>query len=136
MIGMLPHNHGVLYVLHTVDDDQACLRTDRASSLGTAAGRRRVSHGVLGKWHIERSGQLADFGWQVSDELSGRPDIDISDANWSLEKILESPSGYHPMRFYGVFDVPPEKRDMGKKQRGHSNFWIKLLEEMIHGAVL
>ena len=25
MTGLLPHNHGVLYVVHTVDDDQACL---------------------------------------------------------------------------------------------------------------
>ena len=28
MTGLLPHNHGVLWVTHTVDDDQGRLRED------------------------------------------------------------------------------------------------------------
>ena len=49
MTGLLPHNHGVLYVVHTVDDDQAVLRTQHphwAERL-TEAGYRT---GYFGKW--------------------------------------------------------------------------------------
>ncbi|MCK5804361.1 MAG: sulfatase-like hydrolase/transferase, partial [Lentisphaeria bacterium] len=65
MTGMLPHNHGVLQVEHTVDDDQSVLRTEYphwAQRLSEAGYRT----GYFGKWHIERTNQLEDFGWQVN----------------------------------------------------------------------
>ena len=97
MTGLLPHNHGVLYVEHTVDADQAVLRTQHphwAERL-TAAGYRT---GYFGKWHVERSNELSRFGWQEQGALSERPDW--SAVNFSLERYLDSPPGYHPNRFY------------------------------------
>ena len=112
MTGLLPHNHGVLFVEHTVDPDQAVLRTRHphwAERL-TEAG---YNTGYFGKWHVERSNQLSRFGWQEQGALSERPDWGA--ANFSLERYLASPPGYHPNRFYGVCDLPAGERGMGKK---------------------
>ena len=52
MTGLLPHNHGVLFVEHTVDADQAVLRSQHphwAERL-TDAG---YNTGYFGKWHVE-----------------------------------------------------------------------------------
>lgn len=120
MTGLLPHNHGVLYVTHTVDDDQACLRTNHphwAQQL-VANGYRT---GYFGKWHVERSGNLEEFGWQVNG-AEGSALLHAAEAatqeqraaaTYSLERILDQPPGYRPMRFYGVTSVPPEARGLG-----------------------
>lgn len=112
MTGLLPHNHGVLYVVHTVDDDQAALRTDHphwAERL-TEAGYRT---GYFGKWHVERSNDLTQFGWQQQGELGGH--ANWNQASFSLERYLDSPPGYTPNRFYGVCDWPASTRPLGKK---------------------
>ncbi len=112
MTGLLPHNHGVLFVEHTVDADQARLRTPYlhwADQL-TAAGYHT---GYFGKWHVERSNNLARFGWQNQGALLDRPDWDA--ASFSLERHLDGPPGYRPNRFYGVCDLPADQRGMGKK---------------------
>lgn len=118
MTGRLPHAHGVLTVTHTVDDDQCCLRTDLphwAQHL-TAAGYRT---GCFGKWHVERSGQLARFGWQQSacegsDALAAAT-ADVVDPAWSLQWDLDQPPGYESSRFYGAVDAPPAQRRMGSR---------------------
>ncbi|HCK09585.1 MAG TPA: sulfatase, partial [Candidatus Latescibacteria bacterium] len=64
MTGLLPSTHGVLEVTHCVDDDQCVLRTEYphwAQSL-EAVG---YNTGYFGKWHVERSNDLTQFGWQV-----------------------------------------------------------------------
>lgn len=122
MTGLLPHNHGVLQVEHCVDDDQSCLRTDHphwAQRL-TATGYRT---GYFGKWHIERSNQLEDFGWQVNgcdqvaaqrslgDGLAAVGDL-LEDA--VLARYLEGPEGYNRVLRCAVTRVPPAQRRLGK----------------------
>ena len=68
MTGLLPHNHGVLTVTHTVAVDQSRLRAHHrhwAQRLD-AAGYRT---GYFGKWHVEEHQPLSDFGWQASGSL-------------------------------------------------------------------
>lgn len=120
MTGLLPHNHGVLYVTHTVDEDQAVLRESNphwAQRLDSAGYRT----GYFGKWHIERSNQLARFGWQDQAELAGGSLP--PGTQFRLEKWLDQPPGYHPNRFYGVCDAPAEARGMGKKVKAALN-WL------------
>src|SRR5690606_12243037 len=71
MTGLLPHNHGVLCVTHTVDEDQAVLRKEHPhwAQRFVEAGYRT---GYFGKWHVERSNELAQFGWQNQGELAGK----------------------------------------------------------------
>jgi arylsulfatase A-like enzyme len=119
MTGLLPHNHGVLTVTHVVDDDQCCLRTEHphwAQRLRDAGYRT----GYFGKWHVERTHRLEDFGWEINGgdnstmlrERMAGSDIHPSPETFSLEGFLEGP-GYPRHRFYGVTSVPPERRRTG-----------------------
>jgi len=122
MTGLLPHNHGVLYVTHTVDDDQAVLRTEHPH-WAQRLDARGYRTGYFGKWHVERSDDLTQFGWQVNGvsssalarEREQAARAAMANATYSLEKMLDGPPGYRPMRFYGVCDLPPEERPMGVK---------------------
>lgn len=120
MTGLLPHNHGVLYVTHTVDDDQSSLRTQYphwAQHLAEAGYRT----GYFGKWHVERSNRLEDFGWQVNG-AAGTPlqqqkqnDIqrEAAPTQFSLSHNLDDVEGYRSQIFYGVVNTPPEQRGLG-----------------------
>lgn len=117
MTGLLPHNHGVLFVTHTADDDQACLRTDfphwamrlREQSWHTA---------YFGKWHIERSIELDRFGWEINlcrdtkmyRELLRRSGI--KQPKWLLRKELRS-EGYDDVLLYGITEQDAQQREMG-----------------------
>jgi len=118
MTGLLPHNHGVLEVEHCVDDDQCVLRADKphwAQRL-VAAG---YCTGYFGKWHIERSGRLDKFGWQINGSNSGgtfrdvcgdRGEREIAGLDEVLTHRLEGPEGYRSLIHYGVTDLPVDQR--------------------------
>lgn len=65
MTGLLPDNYGVLQVIHTVDEDQGNLRKQHPHWAETLIDHGYQT-GYFGKWYIERSNQLEDFGWQVN----------------------------------------------------------------------
>ena len=121
MTGLLPHNHGVLTVTHTVDSDQSCLRTEHphwAQRLEIAGYKT----GYFGKWHVERSSKLEQFGWQINgtngNELWQQRQKEILGNNppqqtFSLQRNLDNPPGYKESIFYGVTDLPSEQRNMG-----------------------
>lgn len=122
MTGVLPHNHGVLQVEHCVDEDQSVLRTKYphwAQHLSNAGFRT----GYFGKWHIERSNRVEDFGWQVNgtDLLSAYRGLGQGPAAGENELLAGSklvqhitgPDGYNPVLHYGVTDVPVEQRPHG-----------------------
>ena len=112
MTGLLPHSHGVLEVTHTVDDDQCCLRTEFphwAQRLEQAGYRT----GYFGKWHIERSGDLTRFGWQVAGTKEAAGGAPKEEGRFSLQKRNDHPEGYRKTLLYGVTEVPPERRGVG-----------------------
>lgn len=129
MTGLLPHSHGVLQVTHCVDDDQCVLRTEKRhwAQCLTEAGYRT---GYFGKWHVERSNELAGFGWQVSD-LSTRPAEGRGAAAPAGPSLaLAEPEGYAPSLLYGVVDRPAAERGMGTVTRHAASF----LEEALASA--
>ncbi len=119
MTGLLPHNHGVLTVTHVVDNDQCCLRLDKphwAQRLVDAGYRT----GYFGKWHVERTNQLEDFGWQVNGVAGGEiykakvaEVVQDREWKWHIQKELTEPPGYNVGKLYGVHNIPPEERKMG-----------------------
>ena len=121
MTGLLPHNHGVLQVEHCVDEDQSVLRTAHphwAQRL-SAAGYRT---GYFGKWHIERSNRLEDFGWQVNGCDAASSYRSLGEGTRGLDELLQpgdlvryetGPPGYNDILHYGVTHVPPEERRIG-----------------------
>lgn len=138
MTGLLPHNHGVLEVIHCVDPDQSCLRTEKphwAQRL-TQAGYRT---GYFGKWHIERTNQLERFGWQVNGVsggelyrrhrnslLKGSP----GSPRYLLSRKVTLPPGYQEKLLYGVVDRPPEERGMGIT----TSLALEFLDEVTQGT--
>ncbi|MDA0709611.1 MAG: sulfatase-like hydrolase/transferase [bacterium] len=120
MTGLLPHNHGVLEVTHVVDDDQCVLRTEHphwAQRL-EASGYQTL---YFGKWHVERSDELGQFGWQVNGVPSGelfrthREEVlkGAKPHSFSVRKNNDLPEGYQKSILYGVTDQPVEQRGLG-----------------------
>jgi len=136
MTGLLPHNHGVVSVTHTVDNDQGCLRTDKphwAQELVKSGYRT----GYFGKWHVERSFDLRKYGWQVNGCEGSKVYKDTvaeirskyPDEDYGLAYYLENP-GYKRQIFYGVTNVPPEKREMG----GRIDLGLSFLDQVLPNA--
>ena len=120
MTGLLPHSHGVLEVTHCVDDDQCVLRTEHphwAQRLESAGYHTMY----FGKWHVERSNDLTQFGWKIDGgsggELFGafRRELtqDVKPPHYSLRKNNDLPEGYTDSILYGVTDQPAATRGMG-----------------------
>ena len=129
MTGLLPHNHGVLHVEHVVDDDQCVLRTDKphwAQHLQKAG----YDTGYFGKWHIERTDKLEQFGWETYQVLDrevhrthsqkGGPTELPLDSD--LTRYQEGPEGYNPILHYGVTDGPAFERSMGRTAKEAMKF--------------
>ena len=118
MTGLLPHNHGVLEVEHGRDDDQCVLRTQFphfAQRLVDAG----YETGYFGKWHIERSQDIAQFGWKQSivkgsQHVKGLGKGDVGPATYELDESLsgyiEGPRGYRHILHWGVTDTPLDQR--------------------------
>ena len=122
MTGLLPHNHGVLQVEHCVDDDQSVLRTGHphwAQRLSDAG----YQTAYFGKWHIERSLDLSNFGWQINHSAGGKGHRKAADGaakgttgdvplDPSLTRYQVGPDAYNRTLHYGVTDVPPSERPL------------------------
>jgi arylsulfatase A-like enzyme len=117
MTGLLPHNHGVLQVEHVTDPDQSVLRADKphwARRLQQAG----YQTAYFGKWHIERTLQLQNFGWQISQPLGQQAHRQSSEQGMTAESSLDpllsryhqGPAGYNDTLHYGVTDVPASQR--------------------------
>ena len=133
MTGLLPHNHNVWTVTHTVREDRANLRPSRhwAQYLQEAG----YATGYFGKWHVERSHELAQFGWNAAmteehasvkwsrSETQAR----LDKGKWELEGHLDNIPGYARSRFYGVTDVSPELRMAGAYVKDAEEFLLTSL---------
>lgn len=119
MTGLLPHNHGVLQVEHCVDEDQSVLRRQYphwAQRLQDSSYRT----GYFGKWHIERTNQLEDFGWEINGCNENAAFRGIGAGDVGAEPLLTetsqahyetTPEGYNPVLHYGITDVPSDGRE-------------------------
>lgn len=133
MTGLLPHNHGVLQVEHCVDDDQSVLRTQHphwAQRLSDAGYKT----GYFGKWHVERTNRVEDFGWQVNgtDTGSAYRGLGQGPAKGSNQLLQDGclvryetePEGYRPVMHYGVTDVPVADRPHGQITKAAGQFLL------------
>ena len=121
MTGQLPHTHGVLEVEHGRDHDQCVLRTEyphfaqRLSDVGYHTG-------YFGKWHVERSQDVSQFGWQegvvkgaahVRHLGLGQAGPATFELDESLTGYVEGPRGYKRILHWGVTDTPLDDRYPG-----------------------
>lgn len=62
MTGVLPHVHGMINVTHGVEPYGARFRTE-LETWSERLGDAGYTNGYFGKWHVERSGDLEQFGF-------------------------------------------------------------------------
>ena len=119
MTGLLPHNHGVLHVIHLVDGDQSVIRDDKphfAQKLKSAG----YNTAYVGKWHVERTHDLKKYGWDIYvPEAENKPKLIKS-------KYIKEMEGYPPSLLYGVTDIEAQNRPVGI----HTAHGLGLLENL------
>ena len=129
MTGLLPHNHGVTTVTHTVDEDQSNLRTDK-EHWAQRLQEDGYKTAYFGKWHVERTRKLEDFGWDDYSFIDGLSDEYINANKIHKESIIEelphlyidNPPGYDNTPFYGISDIDTDKRVLGLVSNGAKEY--------------
>ncbi|HEU5328071.1 MAG TPA: sulfatase-like hydrolase/transferase [Thermomicrobiales bacterium] len=114
MTGLLPHNHGMVDCTHTVEPYRAELKSDLPFwSQALQAGGYHT--GYFGKWHIERSNRLENFGF-AEYELNNSPGyaahrralgLDERARRFVSRRAVAQP-GYRDFTICGVVDEPIE----------------------------
>ena len=118
MTGLLPHNHGVLHVIHLVDSDQSLIREDRPHWAQRLQDGGYLT-GYVGKWHVERSEDLKKYGWDRY-----IPEAHLK-SNLIKSRYIKQMQGYPESLLYGVCDTPPEERPVGI----HTDAALSMMDE-------
>lgn len=124
MTGLLPHNHGVIYVNHCVDKDQSNLRTEHPHFAQKLSDGGYYT-GYVGRWHVDRTHCPKDFGWSVDFSIEGglfeEKAKELIGIDYPLEekfisnRKVQKPFGYSQNVLYGVVE-----EDMGTRCCGVS----------------
>jgi len=108
LTGVLPHTHGMVDCTHAGEPYRAKFNTDLPvwSCALQEAGYRT---GYFGKWHIERSNRLENFGFDVYDVESYHQKLGLveMDAQMRPHCVIQQ-KGYKGFPLYGVSDTPVE----------------------------
>ncbi len=77
MTGLYPSTHGMWDCTHTQRRDWVDVPKGRFRYFSEVLAENGYSNGYFGKWHVEQSGRLDDFGWQEYDCKCGGTKRDI-----------------------------------------------------------
>ena len=108
MTGLLPHSHGMVDVTHAVPAYRAELMAGLPfwSQDLQAAGYRT---GYFGKWHIERTNRLENFGFDLYEVEQYQQLQGLVESSAQLEPVCRvRHKGYKDFLLYGVTDEPVE----------------------------
>jgi arylsulfatase A-like enzyme len=104
MTGLLPHTHGMVDCTHTVEPYRAKLKADLPFWSQTLQARGYHT-AYLGKWHIERSLRLENFGFDTYEveryhQRAGLVELDLP----MQVRGMVRQKGYRDFLLYGVVD--------------------------------
>jgi arylsulfatase A-like enzyme len=108
LTGLLPHSHGMVDCTHAVPPYRAKFNTELPfwSRNLQAAGYRT---GYFGKWHIERSNRLENFGFDTYEVEQYHQLLGLVERKGRLEPhYTVRQKGYKDFPLYGVSDDPVE----------------------------
>lgn len=108
MSGVLPHSHGMVDVAHAVPSYRA--KFDTTLPLWPQMLRRAgYDTAFFGKWHVERSNRLEDFGFDTYEVGQYQQKLGLVQVEIVLaHRRLVSQKGYDDFLLYGVSDQPVE----------------------------
>jgi choline-sulfatase len=105
MTGLLPHSHGMVDNGHTVPSYRASLQPGLAFwplALQEAGYRT----GYFGKWHVERSNRLQNFGFDTYEVEQYQQRLGLVTDDRPMEpRLLVQQKGYGDFLLYGVCDA-------------------------------
>jgi arylsulfatase A-like enzyme len=108
MTGLLPHSHGMVDVTHAVPPYRAELQA------GLPFWSQRLQNagyqtGYFGKWHIERSNRLENFGFELYEVEQYQQLQGLVERNVQMAPVCRvRQKGYKDFLLYGVTDNPVE----------------------------
>ena len=108
MTGVLPHSHGMVDVTHAVPDYRAKFDAMLPvwPRLLQEAGYETA---YFGKWHVERSDQLQNFGFNTYDVQQYQQRLGLVEVEEELsERKMVRQKGYRDFLLYGISDEPLE----------------------------
>ncbi|MCG3209520.1 MAG: Choline-sulfatase [Anaerolineae bacterium] len=108
LTGVLPHTHGMVDCTHAVPEYRASFNADLP--VWPAALQQAGYHtGYFGKWHVERSNRLENFGFDEYDVDKYHQVLGLveRDEQMSPRGVVAQP-GYRDFLLYGVVDAPVE----------------------------
>ncbi len=108
MTGLLPHSHGMVDCTHTVEPYRAELKADLPFwSQSLQAAGYHTSY--LGKWHIERTGRLENFGFDTYKVAGYHNLLGLVERHDPMRiRGGVQQKGYREFLLYGVVDGPVE----------------------------
>ena len=108
MTGLLPHSHGMVDVTHAVEPYRAGLKEGLPfwSHMLQKAGYYTA---YFGKWHIERTDRLENFGFEVYDVERYHQQKGLVERTERMPvRGAVQQKGYRDFLLYGVIDEPVE----------------------------
>ena len=108
MTGLLPHTHGMVDVTHAVPDYRA--RFEAALPVWPKALQGAgYDTAYFGKWHVERSHRLENFGFNTYEIEQYQQKLGLVEVEEKLaERRIVRQKGYGDFLLCGVSDMPPE----------------------------
>ncbi|MBD3292392.1 MAG: sulfatase-like hydrolase/transferase [Armatimonadia bacterium] len=107
--GLHVHGHGMYDCTHASDEMRSKFRADLPTWSGTLADAG-YHNAYFGKWHVERSKDLSQFGWRHFDECRDLSDWRSEPGHDVAARRLLSRSlggrGYAERELYAVIDEP------------------------------
>ncbi len=111
MTGLLPHNHGVISVTHTMDSDQCRIR-EVYPHFAISLKENGYNTGYFGKWHVDQEEDPTKFGWDIALNYNTQKNKSKGIDEYYDIKYYSEDTGYNKSIFYAVKNSEEDRPDM------------------------